>query len=310
MTLPSLLEQTSRTFALSIPLLPGKLQRSVTVAYLLFRIADTIEDEIPGSTEDRALALRTLASKYASDGLSPTAFAELLDALPSLHENGCANLLSHVPDVLDEYATLEPTHRQIIAEHLSRTSRGMADFLERDLSSAGLQDLRAYCYVVAGIVGEMCSALFVAAQPELNGVRTDLQRDSAAFGEGLQLVNIIRDARDDLHAGRCYIPESVHRRQLVELAREDLATAAIYIETLERATAHPGVVAFNTFNAALAHHTLRAVERDGAGAKVCREVVMDLDHSIRDRVSRAEPLAELVHAAKGGTRQVPRSEAS
>ena len=35
----------SRTFALTIPELPGDLRRVVTNAYLLCRIADTIEDD-------------------------------------------------------------------------------------------------------------------------------------------------------------------------------------------------------------------------------------------------------------------------
>ena len=39
-----LLEKTSRTFALSIPLLPEPTRREVAIAYLLFRIADTLED--------------------------------------------------------------------------------------------------------------------------------------------------------------------------------------------------------------------------------------------------------------------------
>ncbi len=42
--LEELLIKTSRTFALSIPLLPEPTRREVTVAYLLFRIADTLED--------------------------------------------------------------------------------------------------------------------------------------------------------------------------------------------------------------------------------------------------------------------------
>src|SRR3989442_38028 len=39
-----LLQATSRTFALTIPLLHEPTRREVTVAYLLFRVADTLED--------------------------------------------------------------------------------------------------------------------------------------------------------------------------------------------------------------------------------------------------------------------------
>src|SRR5512141_3218924 len=56
-----LLEKTSRTFALSIPALPEPTRREVTVAYLLFRIADTFEDAVRVSSEVRIRALRELS---------------------------------------------------------------------------------------------------------------------------------------------------------------------------------------------------------------------------------------------------------
>lgn len=298
-TLSKLLEQTSRTFALSIPFLPAELQRSVTVAYLLFRIADTIEDEFQGSTQERAMALRVIADRFAasSDVMSETV-GDLLGDLPPLQNSGYADLLNNIPVVLAEYGRLDSAHQKIIAEHLSRTARGMARFLDRDLSGAGVDDLRAYCYIVAGIVGEMCSTLFVAYQPELATIRVQLQDDSAAFGEGLQLVNIIRDADDDLHAGRCYLPKCVNRDKLISLARQDLETATAYIETLERSSAHPGIVAFNTFNAALAHQTLRAIEQGGVGAKVSRKHVNELHEAIQNGVQTGTPLASLAAAGR------------
>ena len=42
--LQALLGETSRTFALAIPRLPEPRMTEVTVAYLLFRIADTFKD--------------------------------------------------------------------------------------------------------------------------------------------------------------------------------------------------------------------------------------------------------------------------
>jgi farnesyl-diphosphate farnesyltransferase len=52
-----LLEKTSRTFALSIPLLPEPTRREVMIAYLLFRIADTFEDSSSWPRESRIEAL-------------------------------------------------------------------------------------------------------------------------------------------------------------------------------------------------------------------------------------------------------------
>jgi hypothetical protein len=53
-----LLEKTSRTFALSIPLLPQPTRRQLGVAYLLFRIADTFEDAVDWPNDRRIAALR------------------------------------------------------------------------------------------------------------------------------------------------------------------------------------------------------------------------------------------------------------
>lgn len=245
------------------------------------------------------MALRVIADRFAA---SSDVMSETVGDLPPLQNSGYADLLNNIPVVLAEYGRLDSAHQKIIAEHLSRTARGMARFLDRDLSGAGVDDLRAYCYIVAGIVGEMCSTLFVAYQPELATIRVQLQDDSAAFGEGLQLVNIIRDADDDLHAGRCYLPKCVNRDKLISLARQDLETATAYIETLERAAAHPGIVAFNVFNAALAHQTLRAIEQDGVGAKVSRKHVNELHEAIQNGVQTGTPLASL--AAAGGDAEV------
>ena len=54
--LEELLENTSRTFALSIPVLPEPTRRQVMIAYLLFRIADTFTDSLAHLTGDADFA--------------------------------------------------------------------------------------------------------------------------------------------------------------------------------------------------------------------------------------------------------------
>ena len=53
-----LLEGVSRTFALTIPQLPGSLYPAVANAYLLCRIVDTIEDEVSLSPEQKKAFLQ------------------------------------------------------------------------------------------------------------------------------------------------------------------------------------------------------------------------------------------------------------
>src|SRR5690349_24917811 len=69
-----ILPHVSRTFALTIPQLPMPLRTSVTTAYLLCRIADTIEDEPALSAlETRAFLQRFVAVVAGSEPAAPLA---------------------------------------------------------------------------------------------------------------------------------------------------------------------------------------------------------------------------------------------
>jgi len=275
--LEDLLQKTSRTFALSIPLLPEGLQRTVGIAYLLFRIADTIEDELPCSIEDRRRTLITIADRVAE---TPEVMSEAISAMrfdsEAILNGGYTDLLRSTQVLIEAFRDLGAAQQASIASHLSRTCRGMAHFLGRDLSDGSVQDLREYCYVVAGIVGEMLTELFILHEPGLVRSRDELLSDATAFGEGLQLVNIIRDANDDLHAGRRYLPRSLDRPQLIELAQHNLTRAARYVRTLHEGNAHPGIVRFNALNLALANATVEALREYGPGARIRREEVENI----------------------------------
>ena len=82
-----------------------------------------------------------------------------------------------------------------MAGYVGRTERG-------NLVLTDLEDLKNYCYFVAGIVGEMLTELFLLGRPTLSGVAAFLRGRAAAFGEALQLVNILKDAAGDAAEGR------------------------------------------------------------------------------------------------------------
>ena len=155
-----------------------------------------------------------------------------LEPEPSEHD-GYVELIAETPRVMRSFLTLTEPAREAIAHHTIRTSELMAKFVERsnesgDLRLASLQDLRDYCYAVAGIVGEMLCDLFVLGSETLVPVRPYLAERAAAFGEGLQLVNILKDSASDATEGRFYLPEGVSRSEVLELARFDLQRAAEY----------------------------------------------------------------------------------
>ena len=125
-------------------------------------------------------------------------------------------------------------------------------------------DLQAYCYAVAGIVGEMLTELFLLQdRDELRPAAPALRQDAASFGEALQLVNILKDAASDAVEGRCYLPDAVEVGEVFALARRDLEVAGRYCVRLEQAGAPRGFVAFTCLPVLLAWATLRRVEEPG-----------------------------------------------
>jgi farnesyl-diphosphate farnesyltransferase len=157
----------------------------------------------------------------------------------------------------------------------------MAAFVARQdpdgrLLLASTGDLWRYAYVVAGIVGEMLTDLFALADPHVARARAELDPLAAAFGEGLQLVNILKDARTDARDGRIYLPPGTPRETVVARARADLARAADYVAVLRSAGAAPGIVRFCDLPVRLAEATLDLA----AGNKLARDEVVRILESL------------------------------
>jgi farnesyl-diphosphate farnesyltransferase len=291
-----LLQRASRTFAVAIPLLPRPLSDEVTIAYLLFRIADTFEDAARWSRAERLEGLRELARWVSAPerGADENILARWLAKPPCDHE-GYLELVRCTPAVLASLAALAPRSRAIVTEHASRTVEGMSRFVARTQDETGLflrdlSDLREYCYVVAGIVGELLTALFLAAFPELDAVQGVLERHAPAFGEGLQLVNVLKDREEDERGGRHYVPSGVSLSLLFDLARADLDQATAYVLALQEAGVPRGVVAFTAFPVLLARETLDISERQGPGAKVTRDRVAALVSAMDHAIDKGRPV--------------------
>jgi len=281
--LDDLLLKTSRTFALAIPYLPEPTRREVSVAYLLFRIADTFEDGTRWTRSKRIEALKRFAHllKQADLPVLKEQTRQWLNPPPVEHA-GYLELLEQTADVVGELSTMSAGARAIVVRHAARTAEGMAQVVARadergNLKLTSLQDLKDYCYVVAGIVGELLTELFLHDTPKMKAESARLlQKNTVAFGEALQLVNILKDAGDDAKDGRVYLPDSVPRSEVLALARRDLDQAAEYIAALQHGGAPRGYQAFTGVSVMLARGALTAIEERGAGAKVPRSFVTDV----------------------------------
>ena len=292
--LDDLLEKTSRTFALSIPMLPEPTRRHVGIAYLLFRVADTFEDASLWSRARRLAALDDLAQLLRTRGGEEAASARWLIEPPVSHA-GYLQLLREAPTVMEAYWAVPAPARAVLRRELLRTVSGMAGFVRRgdaagNLRLASLRELRDYCHVVAGIVGEMLTELFLLDAFALAPFASRLRRRSRFFGEALQLVNILKDQSSDATEGRIYLPPGVDRARVFAVARRDLDTAAAYVRTLQLAGAPDGYVAFTGSPAVLARASLDRIESTAPGAKITRAEVGALMERMFENLGAGRPL--------------------
>lgn len=306
--LQDLLFKTSRTFALAIPQLPLPTRREVTVAYLLFRIADTFEDasvlwEQPqrlGALEQFDRLLRAASADRVRECVE-----EWTRTPPSDHA-GYLELIEETPAVFAALLALDAPAQRAIVTHTRRTVGLMAEFVthsdsEGVLRLRNLDDLRSYCYAVAGIVGEMLTELFLLGSRGVQGSADYLRARASAFGEGLQLVNILKDSDSDAVEGRNFLPSSVDRGEVFALARTDLEAATEYARELQRAGAPAGVVAFTALPVELAWATLDTVEEFGPGTKITRDRVFALYAEVHQAIADGRPVLESRESARQGS---------
>ncbi|HEY7113418.1 MAG TPA: squalene/phytoene synthase family protein [Thermoanaerobaculia bacterium] len=293
-SLEDLLEKTSRTFALSIPVLPEPTRREVMIAYLLFRIADTFEDASHWDPARRTAALgefRMLLRDYSRPNAERLS-AEWVAAGITPHA-GYRELMCDVPYVLESFFALSPDAVEPVRGHVERSAEGMAEYVGRteggNLVLKDVADLKSYCYFVAGIVGEMLTELFLLGRPDLAGIAPFLRERAASFGEALQLVNILKDSAGDAAEGRTYLPPAVSRSEVFALARRDLETAGEYIGALQANRAPRGLVEFTALPVLLARASLDRIEKHGPGSKVSRPEVFLLTQRLKRSLDRDEP---------------------
>lgn len=216
-----ILQHVSRTFALTIPQLPEGLRSAVTSAYLLCRIADTIEDEPALSADDAYVYLGRFAAVVAGrEEAAPLARA-VASRLSGRTLAAERNLVENMDRVIRMTHRLDAGQRAAIQRCIDLMCYGMHHF-QRTASVRGLDrlsDLDRYCYYVAGVVGEMLTELFCSYSDGAAEHRTDLRELASSFGQGLQMTNILKDIWEDRSRGACWLPQDVFARHGVELAR-------------------------------------------------------------------------------------------
>ena len=210
----ALLKRVSRSFYLSLAVLPGAVRPTLGIAYLLARAADSIADTRLVDRAQRVAHLAALRDELT--GPLPGRVDSIVAATRGGQTHAAErDLLVRLPECLAAYRRLAAWDRDRVHAVLATIIEGMTLDLvafpgedEGKLAAlAARADLDRYTYLVAGAVGEFWTEVHMAHRPRLRG--WDPAKMSALgvrFGKGLQLTNVLRDIPRDLRQGRCYLP--------------------------------------------------------------------------------------------------------
>ncbi len=167
-------KEQARNFYYAFRTLPAHKRRAIYAVYAFCRYCDDIADEpLPADERPRRFGLvREMLSSFDSGDAADPLFAALQDASRTF---------------------------EIPASYYSE----IVDGVEMDLTWTRFRDfdeLRAYCYKVASVVGLICVEIFGYKDARAREYAVDL-------GIAMQLTNILRDIREDADRGRIYIPQ-------------------------------------------------------------------------------------------------------
>ena len=223
-----MLPKVSRTFALNIGQLEGNTYKAVLLGYLLFRIADTFEDNLYQDESEKIADLQNFSEIFRGD----KDLRRRMELYKPLKFRWKEN--SHEKDLIENgwrilrcYFDIPEIYRRIMDPLLVEASKGMAEFqrkkLQRDCAVFQLADaheLEDYCYYVAGVVGVMLTKIFCLHE-STKKKKSELEACQIQFGLGLQMINIVKDFQKDITRGWCYIPFTVTQNCNIDVDKMD-----------------------------------------------------------------------------------------
>jgi 15-cis-phytoene synthase len=185
--------RSKSNLALALSTLPRRRKQDMLTFYAFCRVIDDIADEPVDTVEERSRALDAWRDGLRHGFSKPD------------------ELQAELEGVIKRYAI----PRQLLVE--------IVDGVACDLTQTRYEsydDLLAYCYKVACVVGLVSIEIF--------GYKNPACRDySIALGYALQITNIIRDVGEDARNGRIYLPQ------------EDLRRFGVTVEQLTRGVHTP-----------------------------------------------------------------------
>lgn len=214
-----LLRRVSRSFYLSLRLLPGSVRLPIGLAYLLARASDSIADAASAPVELRSRLLEGLPDSWAEHE------AASLGHLP----DGENALLESLPDLLRSLDA-SPDREEILSVWKVILTGQLFDLRRFGPGASPLtfDEAVGYTGLVAGCVGKFWTQICWKHIPRYSEESRETMCELGyQFGCGLQWVNILRDQHADAAAGRVYITPDGFPAAM-RTARENLAAGSRY----------------------------------------------------------------------------------
>jgi len=199
----SILQNVSRSFALTIPMVEKNIMVPILLGYLEARIMDNFEDENAGKSIENKKRV-----KYIKKTISVIQNPESLKSKRNMEDIARAaadfvsnphylNLAQNMNKVMVVHKTMDKHAQKTISLWYGRMAEGMQKYLSKRIDT--FQHLDEYCYYVAGTVAGMFTDLIVKNAENITKQQEKILRiKQNHFGLLLQKVNIIRDFRQDI----------------------------------------------------------------------------------------------------------------
>lgn len=246
-----LLRITSRTFALGIERLPRILCDATTIAYLILRVSDYLEDNEEMEASEKVELLNLWVNILREEEKIETLTGKLTNADTS---NPDAIVAQHAREILLHLQSLPYEVQEIIIHHVINSTQGMARWTKQGPNVNDEKDLDDYMFEVAGRVGYLVTQLFAWYSLTIRRKEKEIMPLAREFGLALQTVNVIRGLREDFNRGWVYIPRKFlldmglskeqlfdpeHREQALKVldmmtdkAERHLRSALLYVKSL------------------------------------------------------------------------------
>ncbi|MEM4272608.1 MAG: squalene/phytoene synthase family protein [Candidatus Bilamarchaeaceae archaeon] len=205
-----ILPRVSRSFAFCIRMFPKPINEEIMVAYLLYRVIDTVEDcsaSVETKKEMFGKVMLSIAPREYNEKLVKECGRELAEKIDATYEK---ELMENYEKVVRVYYAQPGKIRRSIFRWGKVMADGMYEFLNRRIYT--IDDQNKYSYYVAGVVGYLINDVLYYNNVISARLRKRLRVHARRFGLALQKVNILRDIAKDLRGGRRYWPEKIIRK--------------------------------------------------------------------------------------------------